>query len=118
MVRQLEAGQMSALQAIEALLSVELSFRETRRIKVALGTSRLMPPKTLESFDFAFQPSLDRERIYALAGLNFVARAEIVHLLGPPGTGKSHFNVEWLLMSSRLNKLVLLQIFSLDLTRH
>ena len=89
-VRQLEAGQMSALQAIEALLSVELSFRETRRIKVALGTSRLMPPKTLESFDFAFQPSLDRERIYALAGLNFVARAEIVHLLGPPGTGKSH----------------------------
>ena len=92
-VRQLEGGQMSALQAIEALLSVELSFRETRRIKVALGTSRLMPPKTLESFDFAFQQpccSLDRERIYALAGLNFVARAEIVHLLGPPGTGKSH----------------------------
>ena len=37
---------MSALQAIEALLSVELSFREARRIKVALGTSRLMPPKT------------------------------------------------------------------------
>ena len=58
-VRQLEAGQISALEAIEALLSVELSFREARRIKVALGTSKLMPPKTLESFDFAFQPSLD-----------------------------------------------------------
>ena len=89
-VRQLEAGQISALEAIEALLSVELSFREARRIKVALGTSKLMPPKTLESFDFAFQPSLDRDRIYALAALDFIERGEIVHLLGPPGTGKSH----------------------------
>ena len=69
-------------------------------------------------FDFAFQPSLDRERILTLAGLDFIKRAEVVHLLGPPGTGKSHLNVEWLLMSSKLNKLVLLQIFSLDLTRH
>ena len=82
-VRQLEAGQISALEAIEALLSVELSFREARRIKVTLGTSKLMPPKTLESFDFAFQPSLDRDRIYALAALDFIERGEIVHLLSP-----------------------------------
>jgi DNA replication protein DnaC len=44
----------------------------------------------LESFDFTFQPSLDRGRIMALAQLDFVARAEVVHFLGPPGTGKSH----------------------------
>ena len=41
-------------------------------------------------FDFAFQPSLDRNRILALAELTFIDRAEVVHLLGPPGTGKSH----------------------------
>jgi DNA replication protein DnaC len=46
--------------------------------------------KTLESFDFSFQPSLDRERIAALAQLDFIRRAEVVHFLGPPGTGKSH----------------------------
>ena len=89
-VRQLEAGHISALEAIDALLSEELSFRENRRIKMALNTSGLNPPKTLESFDFAFQPSLDRERILTLAGLDFIERAEVVHLLGPPGTGKSH----------------------------
>ena len=61
---------------------------------MALNTSGLNPPKTLESFDFAFQPSLDRERILTLAGLDFIERAEVVHLLGPPGTGKSHLNVE------------------------
>ena len=89
-VRRLENGEISALEAIDALLTQELSFRETRRLKVALGTSRLSPPKTLETFDFAFQPSLDRERIHALAGLDFINRRESVLLLGPPGTGKSH----------------------------
>ncbi len=43
--------------------------------------------KTLEQFDFAFQPSLDRRLVRELAGLSFVERAENVILLGPPGVG-------------------------------
>ena len=89
-VRRLEKGEMTALEAIDGLLAQEHVTRESRRIGVALKTARLMPPKTLESFDFGFQPSLDRERIHALAQLDFVARCEVVHFLGPPGTGKSH----------------------------
>lgn len=87
---QLERGQISAIEAIDELLSEEYSTRESRRIDVALRTAKLMPIKTLESFDFSFQPSLDRERIAALAQLDFIRRAEVVHFLGPPGTGKSH----------------------------
>ena len=89
-VRQLERGQIGALEAIDGLLAEEHATRETRRIGVALKTARLTPPKTLESFDFTFQPSLDRDRVLALAQLHFVARSEVVHFLGPPGTGKSH----------------------------
>ena len=89
-VRRLERGELSALEAIDGLLAQEHVTRESRRIGVALKTARLMPPKTIESFDFSFQPSLDRNRILALAELDFVARAEVVHFLGPPGTGKSH----------------------------
>ena len=92
-VRQLEQGTISALEAIEGLLTEELTFREGRRIGVALTTARLMPAKTLESFDFSFQPSLDRERITALAKLGFVDRTEVVHFLGPPGTGKSQVSI-------------------------
>ena len=66
------------------------ALRETRRIKMALMTARLGSVKTLSSFDFAFQPSLDRNRVLALAELEFVARKEIVQFLGPPGTGKTH----------------------------
>lgn len=89
-VQKLEQGEITAIEAIDSLLSEEYSTRETRRIDVALRTSKLMPIKTLESFDFSFQPSLDRERIAALAHLDFIRRAEVVHFLGPPGTGKSH----------------------------
>jgi DNA replication protein DnaC len=89
-VQRLEQGEIGALEAIDALLGEEFGIRENRRIAVALSTARLMPVKTLESFDFTFQPSLDRERILALAQLDFIPRAEVVHFLGPPGTGKSH----------------------------
>lgn len=51
---------------------------------------RLATVKTLSGFDFSFQPSLDRERILTLAQLGFIGRCEVVHFLGPPGTGKSH----------------------------
>ena len=89
-VRRIERGELTALEAIDGLLAEEHATRESRRVAVALKTARLTPPKTLESFDFSFQPSLDRGRILALAQLDFVARAEVVHFLGPPGTGKSH----------------------------
>jgi DNA replication protein DnaC len=78
---------------IDTLLAEELSVRESRRIKTALMMARLSTIKTLDSFDFSFQPSLDRERILALAELQFVERREVVHFLGPPGTGKSHLAV-------------------------
>ena len=80
---RLEKGEMTAIEAIDALLAEELTLREGRRIGVGLRTARLTPIKTLESFDFSFQPSLDRHRIMALAQLEFINRAEVLHFLGP-----------------------------------
>ena len=89
-VRRLERGEMSALEAIDALLAEEFTLRENRRVKTALVMARLSANKTLAGFDFSFQPSLDKNRIMALAELSFIDRAEVLHLAGPPGTGKSH----------------------------
>ena len=92
-VRRLEHAEISALEAIDILLSEELTLRENSRIKTALRMGRLATIKTLAGFDFSFQPSLDRDRILTLAQLGFVSRHEVVHLLGPPGTGKSHLAI-------------------------
>jgi DNA replication protein DnaC len=89
-LRRIEQGEINSIEALDLLLLEELTVRESRRIKAALMMARLTTVKTLASFDFAFQPSLDRTRILALAELKFIDRAEAVHLLGPPGTGKSH----------------------------
>ena len=90
---QVERQQLSTLEALNSLLSEEYTRRETRRIRAQLMTSRLTRVKTLESFDFSFQPSLDRNRILTLAELSFIDRCQTVHLLGPPGVGKSHLAI-------------------------
>ena len=92
-VRRLEHGEIGALEAVDILLSEELTLRENSRIKTALRMGRLATIKTLAGYDFTFQPSLDRDRIHTLVQLGFVARAEVVHFMGPPGTGKSHLAI-------------------------
>jgi DNA replication protein DnaC len=92
-LQRIERGELSTLEAIEILLGEELSTRQSRRIKMALQTARLSTIKTIAGYDFGFQPSLDRQQILALAQLEFVERRQVLHLLGPPGTGKSHLAI-------------------------
>lgn len=63
---------------MDALSSEELSLRESRRVKTAPVVARLSTIETSARFDFASQPSLDRIRILALAGLGLVDRCELV----------------------------------------
>ena len=71
-LRRLEHGEMTAIEAIDTLLAEELTLRENRRVKIALMMARLSSIKTLAGFDFSFQPSLDKNRIMALAELEFI----------------------------------------------
>lgn len=92
-LKRFEQGDTSMLDVLDTLLGEEFTTRETRRIKMALQTARLSTIKTLAGYDFSFQPSLDRDRIMALAQLDFIERRQAVHFLGPPGTGKSHLSI-------------------------
>ena len=92
-LRGIERGEITAIEAIDALLTEERTLRENRRVKMAVQMAKLSAIKTLAGFDFAFQPSLDKTRVMALAGVQFIDRAEAVHLIGPPGTGKTHLSL-------------------------
>lgn len=74
-------------------LETEWHGRYRRGIETRLQQSRFPWIKTLEQFDFDFQPSLDRRQVRELAGLSFVERAQNVVILGPPGVGKTHLAV-------------------------
>lgn len=49
--------------------------------------------KTMDQFDFSFQPSIDERLVKELATLRFIANAENVMFLGPPGVGKTHLTI-------------------------
>lgn len=74
-------------------LHLEWQGRFQRGIETRLRQSRFPWNKTLEQFDFDFQPSLDKRQVRELAGLSFVERAHNVVILGPPGVGKTHLAV-------------------------
>jgi DNA replication protein DnaC len=88
-----DGGSITAAEAIQELLGAQISLRNNRRLQAAMRSSRLPAVKTLEEFDFSFQPSIKREQIESLAELSFLERKENVVLLGPPGVGKTHLAI-------------------------
>jgi DNA replication protein DnaC len=74
----------------EALLSTEISSRESSGGQLRIRAARFPSHKTLEEFDFTFQRSVKKQVIEHLGQLDFLHGKENVVLLGPPGTGKTH----------------------------
>ncbi len=78
---------------LDRLLSDEVSAKKEKSISMRTTMARFPFVKTLESFDFGFQPSIDKKRINELATCRFIANGDNVILLGPPGVGKTHLAV-------------------------
>jgi DNA replication protein DnaC len=87
------AENWSALEFLDALTQTELAARAEQTIRRKLRQAHLPFHKTLDEFDFAFQPSVNERQIRDLATLRFVAHAENLLFLGPPGVGKTHLAV-------------------------
>jgi DNA replication protein DnaC len=75
---------------LDLILRHELECQEERRIKQALRISHLPEGRTLASFDFAYQRSVQRSQIETLSTCHWIARHQCLLLLGPPGVGKTH----------------------------
>ncbi|TDC42368.1 AAA family ATPase [Micromonospora sp. KC207] len=84
---------MGYLDFLDLVLEEEQAVRDERRFRSALRLSKLPHHKTLDEYDFAFQPDLDPRKIRDLATLAFVQAKANVALLGPPGVGKTHIAV-------------------------
>jgi DNA replication protein DnaC len=89
LVERADAEQMGYLDFVDLLLEEELGLREGRRFRNALKLSGLPHHKTIDEFDFAFQPDLDPRKVRDLATLEFINAKSNIALLGPPGVGKT-----------------------------
>jgi len=83
----------SYLTFLDELLEEEVAAKEQRRIETALKISGLPYIKSIDEFDFTFQPGLDKQKIMGLFDLSFIRDKGNVIFLGPPGVGKTHLAV-------------------------
>lgn len=88
--QQAIAEHCTYVDFLQRLLEDEIERRGQKQLSLRLRRSSLDPSKTLEAFDFRFNPSVNRRQIYDLGTCAFVEKAEGVWLLGPAGVGKTH----------------------------
>jgi len=90
-----EAGrrELTIREALSLFCEREIARKDERRIEMSIGLARFPFVRDLDGFDFAAQPSLDKKQMREIATGRFIANAEAVMLLGPPGVGKTHLAV-------------------------
>ena len=90
-----EAGrrELTIREALSLFCEREIARKDERRIEMSVKLARFPFVRDLDGFDFAAQPSLDKKQIREIATGRFIANAEVVMLLGPPGVGKTHLAV-------------------------
>jgi DNA replication protein DnaC len=90
-LRQAQAETMAPIDLIACLVSDELTLRSDRLLQRRRKQAGFRDPdKTLDNFDFGFNPKMNRSLVFDLATGAFIAKHEDALFLGPGGTGKSH----------------------------
>ena len=84
------ANRLNPEEFLELILQDEVNVRNQRLLARRVKSATFHEPRTLEDFDFSFNPSVKRKQIYDLATGQFIREHRDVLLIGPPGVGKSH----------------------------
>lgn len=91
--QQAISSNLSPLEFLEMLVSDELNRRSDKLLHTPLKQADFPTHKTLEDFDFSFNPAINKKQIFDLATSRFISQAQGLLLLGPPGVGKSHLAI-------------------------
>ena len=86
-------SKLSYEEFLAILLEQEVAKKTDSSIQRRIFSAKFPFVKTIEDFDFGFQPSLNEKEIAQLATLNFIDAKENIVFLGPPGVGKSHLAI-------------------------
>jgi len=89
-LQEAAGNQLSHAEFLELIVSDELMIRDDRAIARRIKRAKFRDLKTVEDFDFSFNPSIKRREIHELATGRFIRECRDVLFIGPPGVGKSH----------------------------
>ena len=89
-LQEAEANRLPYAQFLELIFQDEINVRQQRTIARRNKSASFRESRSLENFDFGFNPGLNRTLIYELAACHFVRERRDVLLIGHPGVGKSH----------------------------
>ena len=86
-------NELPYAEFLEQILGEEVAAKTTKNIAMRTAMARFPFVKPLETFDFAYQPSIDKKQVLELASCHFIEHGDNVIVLGPPGVGKTHLAV-------------------------
>jgi DNA replication protein DnaC len=89
-LQEARTHQLPHEQFLELVFQDELNVRQQRLIEKHTKAAGFRDHKTLEDFDWSFNPSINRQQMYDLATGQFIRQRRDLLLIGPPGLGKSH----------------------------
>jgi len=92
-LQEASAKELPYADFLETVLGEEVAAKTSKNVAMRTNLARFPFVKGLESFDFAYQPSIDKKQIQTLASCHFIEHGENVVILGPPGVGKTHLAV-------------------------
>ena len=85
--------EMGYRELLYTLCCEEARRKDERRIRMGLSIAHFPCVRTLESFDWEAQPSVDKKQLEELSHCRFVANGQTLLFLGPPGVGKTHLAI-------------------------
>lgn len=86
------SSRLSHAEFLTLVLQDELNIRQQRRLATRSRAAGFKDTKTLEDFDWNFNPKIPKKEIFELATCQFIREAQCALFIGPPGTGKTHLS--------------------------